>query len=83
MAVKSKSKSPLKFTWADNVDREVMCSVGGYTLQVWQNRNKQWRWAIWESGKVIKESRVTGYRSLHTAQRLSESALIKIQSKPA
>jgi len=74
--VKSKSKTPLKFIWAGNVGNELMCSVGEYTLQVWANRNHQWRWAMWRRGKVIRESRVTGFRRLHTAQLLAESACI-------
>ena len=76
--VKSKSKTPLKFTWAGNVGNELMCSVGKYTLQVWANRNHQWRWSVWERGKVIQESRATGYRRLHTAQLLAESACVAL-----
>jgi hypothetical protein len=70
--VKGKTKTPLKFTWSRNVGRDMVCSVGRYTLSVYRNRHNFWLWSVYDGSKILRQGRAIGYRRRHTAQRMAE-----------
>lgn len=79
--LQSKSKTPLKYTWSRNVGRDMICSVGRYTLSVYRNRHNFWLWAVYDGSKTLLQGRLTGYRRQHTAQMLAESGITSLKAQ--